>query len=1051
MVIAICAGAVAEEYDPKLEVMFTAGFEDDQAGKLPEGWTPFSGPEGIEVSAERGHEGTQSLLVVDESDIRGVGLRSPQTPVKPGESYSASAWVFAAQGNSVSLYLEFWNADGERIQDGVHSFGSSGAGKWRKVIGSAIAPEDAVAATVLPYSHSANITRAWFDEVTLGKGVPTLYDRTPRPPAPVEHPCGMYDNEDIERAKQNIERHEWAKKRFESCVSSSQWWMELPDDEIATWIPEGTPFRVCDCPSCGAHWGVGPFTGAGEDSFKCKRCGTVFPNDDFPETGTEVFINPLGQKETNTFYQDDAGKKFRLSGFLRYARIGKLGRLGYLGRVYAIEGDVAYAEKVRKVLLRLAEVYPGYVPHDWHHIYRDYNNLQSGKLSGWKLHDAGTMMELCLAYDLTVPSGVYSDQDKSLIEEGVFREAARLITTTSPRGCCVNDGPFLMGAGAYLAKLLGEHDYMAWALEPPDGFFAFLEENFWRDGHWEDGSSSYEFMALSKFHVLPEIAQGYSDPPEYTGEDRYDSVDMLANPLMRKVYTAALNIMLPNRRMPAINDSTWNVGYPARFSEINYIWFPTNRNLALLSFAYGGKADESGDEFALFRRPPDLDLTGVEPLDLSRRSLVQPGLGQAILRNGEKPDSTMLVLDYGPVRGHAHPDKLNYLFYADGHEIAPDQGYLSARHHYTPWLSSTACHNEVLIDGEAQRKTGGELLSFITGDFAQSIRAKAPNVYRDIADLYERTLVMITPDGSPPYVLDVFRVSGGERHVMAFHADGEQFETPLAFAAWDGPVVSEGAGGKWLKDMRRAEAPDIFEATWYDEANPDRANLRLTVLDPEPAAVYHATAPGLRNRSTPWAERTMNVLFREQPGPESVFVSVAESVLGEPRLIIEPVKCSHPNVLGVAVQRGEATDYIFVGDEASTTEEVTCVEPEGLRFTGRQAVVTIEGGKVTFAQIVDGTSLTIGALNLTCDGPISGTIVAFDDEADTFTVDAALPEGDTLTGRQLLVAGRVDGAYEIARVETIARGSVVYLADEPIMRVAEGDDFTVPSVAELRR
>ena len=43
------------------------------------------------------------------------------------------------------------------------------------------------------------------------------------------------------------------------------------------------------------------------------------------------------------------------------------------------------------------------------------------------------------------------------------------------------------------------------------------------------------------------------------------------------------------------------------------------------------------------------------------------------------------------------------------------------------------------------------------------------------------------------------------------------------------------------------------------------------------------------------------------------------------------------------------------------------------------------------------------------------------------------------------------GAYEIERVGAAAGGSLVHLADEPIMRVETGDVFVVPSVAEVRR
>ncbi|MCD6359683.1 MAG: hypothetical protein J7M38_02390, partial [Armatimonadetes bacterium] len=332
--IIVLGGPVCAAGGLSREVILKADFERTAPGELPEGWRPFSGPEGIEVSAERAHDGTHSLMMVDDSDTRGVGLRSRKVEVTPGEYYSVEGWYWAESGDNMSLYIEFWDAEGKRIEDSVHSFGVSGRGAWARATGVARAPEGAVAVTTLPYSHSQNIATGWWDDITIAHGIPIMFDRTPRPPAPVEHPCGLYREADIERALANIERHQWAAEMLEAIKRNTAAWMDIPDDEIADWIPKGTPFRVCDCPNCGAPWGVSPFRSLGDGRFKCRRCGTVYPNPDFPETQTEVFLNPLGEEEVNHFYQDEAGKKYRLSGHSPYRRILKLNRLGYLGRAY---------------------------------------------------------------------------------------------------------------------------------------------------------------------------------------------------------------------------------------------------------------------------------------------------------------------------------------------------------------------------------------------------------------------------------------------------------------------------------------------------------------------------------------------------------------------------------------------------------------------------------------------------------------------------------------------------------------------------------------------
>ena len=1045
MVVAFAASASAQ-IGPKLDILLEEGFEATDVGALPEGWSvDFGNDADVVVSDTEAHEGGQSLHLVDSSQEEATGLRSPKVAVEPDQVCYVMGWWLAEQGDSASIYLEFWDAEDKRID--AHSFGCRGTGQWSRGMGSAISPVEATHATLLLYSSSTVTSDGYFDDVALGVGSPALYDRTPKPPADVDHPVGLYSEEDVARAKRNIAQHEWAQREFEGIINRAEWWMNLPNEEIAEWIPEGTPFRVCDCPACGAKWGVGPWSFLPDGRSQCKRCETIFPNEAYPETATEEHVNPLGERETITSYMDEEGNRYRLAGLRRYGRISKLNQAGWLGRAYALTGDVKYAEKLRKILLRVAEVYPAYIAHDWYRIYRDYNNLQSGKLSGWKLHDSGTFIELALAYDLTVDSGVYSDEDRSIIEEGAFREAGRLLTTTSPRGCCVNDGPFLMAAGGYIGKLLGNHDYVAWAIEPPNGFFGFIEENFWRDGHWEDGSPSYENMALAKFYVLPEIMQGYSDPESYTGADRYDDLDMLSNPLMSKVLVAGMYVTAPDGYQPANNDSTFGAGFSSRHAEENYVWFPTERNLRLMAHAFDGSAAERGSEYSLFRRDPELDFEDVQPLDLAADSLVRPGLGWAILRAGEGADESMALMDFGPVRGHAHADKLNFAFWAHGRELVTDLGYLGARHHFQPWLRAVAAHNEVLVDGDAQRMTAGDLLSFAPGEFAQSVRAQAPNTFAE-ADRYERTLTMVAPPGGPAYLVDVFDVEGGERHLMAFHGDGETFASDLEFAPNDEDFITKAAeAGDWIRSQEKASPSGGFTADWRVEPE-NQLGVRLTVLDDADAA-WHITAPGLRNRSNTWGDRTFHGLLWEQQGPASRFVSVIEAVNEQPRLGgIERVATSSDAATGVRVERDGATDYVFVSD---TAEPVTAEAPEGLQFAARQAIVSFDGDAPVFARFVDGTSLSLGEISLECDGPMTGTIAAFDDDADTINTDAVLPEGDALRGQQLLVAGRVDGAYAIDRVERTGGGSVVHLADEPIMRVAEGDAFTIPSVVEVAK
>ena len=257
-----------------------------------------------------------------------------------------------------------------------------------------------------------------------------------------------------------------------------------------------------------------------------------------------------------------------------------------------------------------------------------------------------------------------------------------------------------MGAGAFIGKLPAITTWLRGPSSHREVSSASSELR--RDGR-QEALALMQTMALSKFCMLPNPA-GVLDRPSAQGADRRQP-RRVRQPLMRKVLIAGLYVTAPGSNQPPINDSTFGDKYGRQHLEEYNYWYPGERSRALMAHVYGERVNETGGEYALFRRDPEIDFTGVEPLNLAADSLVRPGLGWAILRGGPADDRAMIVLDYGPVRGHAHPDKLNILFYAFGRELVTDIGYLGARHHFTPWNASTLPHNEVLIDGEPQRRS----------------------------------------------------------------------------------------------------------------------------------------------------------------------------------------------------------------------------------------------------------------------------------------------------------------------------------------------------------
>ena len=1049
---------------PPARTLYETSFEEGTT--LPQGWqVKFGTEKDFKWARGSARTGKRCLHITDRSEKASAGIRGPQLAVRPGDRVWVQGWFLTNEPGAASIYIEYWDAKGKRMNDKVKSFGASSNGKWQQTHGRHIVPDGASHVTVLLYSYSKGKCDGYFDDVAFGTGFRPTYDRTPRPPAKVKHPCGPYSLPDIERAKKNVEKRPWARKLLQRFTKSAQFWIDVPDAEIRDWIPELTPFRVVDCPNCDAQWAY-CWKHLPNARIKCRKCGTIYPNDKFPEAGTETLLSPTGKLIPHPYYKDAKGKKHRLSGRSRYARINHLSKLGNMGRYYALTGDLACARKAVKVMRRLAEVYPDWVPHDWTRLYEDYSNTQSGKMSGWKLHDCNTMLEICLCYDLIYDSGALSEDDKVLIENGLFREFGEFLLPIPQRGACINDGPFQMSAAAYVGVLLGDHRLIQWAVEPPGGFLGFVRDYFFRDGHWEDGSPSYESMALSKLYLLPEILQGYSDPTGYTAKDRYDKLDVLSDPLVEKIHIAPLYNMFPNRTLPPINDGAKGCGYSARHAEVNYFWYPTQRNLEILNWVYKGKIDQSGYPYSLFRRDPERDFSAAGQACLSRESVLRPGLGWAILREGEGQSRTDLVLDYGaPCGWHGHPDRLNFVLYANEREVLTDLGYLGARHPFRPWMAHGICHNLVMVDGNDQAREPGKLIVFQPGSKVQAVVAEAPKTYPQCSR-YERAVVLITPAPGVQYVADVFRVAGGRQHDFSFHGDGAVFECPNLRNAkpHSGDLGPEAGGYTSLENPKTVPTAGEVVADWrFGDQDPSAAGVgvRLRILD-SAGTLINAKGPNLRSARSPYEKPMLDYVIQRRRGPTNTFVSVVEPVKGNPvvtaatRLTLkdDAGRDAHElfETIAVKVSHRAGIDYVIIAPDAERRVRIEVDDSVRIELAGRLGVVSLDlAGEIRFLWLADGTLLRCNDLKLETAGSFSGKIVDFDRDKFAFAVDVELPEGTALAGQPIIAQDRCDGAYTVDHVETIEAGSRVYLRHEPIVNVRRGEEFRLPTYAVLTR
>ncbi|MDH7571652.1 MAG: hypothetical protein QHJ73_18900, partial [Armatimonadota bacterium] len=260
----------------------------------------------------------------------------------------------------------------------------------------------------------------------------------------VVHPATTIKPADLERARRNQELYPWARAYVQRLRTDCDRIVTKVSPEYLQHMVERTsPGCTGPCPACrakGLPWhpnGQWSWSESQPDQLTCRVCNTVFPHPDFPE---EVVLQSKWDPEQKfTFVGGEPFNCFgylarpSLSGIIRERKLSAV--TSYLNTLtigYALTGDPRYAEGVRLILLRFAEVLPRYLVRagygygetadcDPHLAAENISNLPTDELvvppnkPDRRLHtgywsasrigsagmDGGWVSRVALAYDLT--------------------------------------------------------------------------------------------------------------------------------------------------------------------------------------------------------------------------------------------------------------------------------------------------------------------------------------------------------------------------------------------------------------------------------------------------------------------------------------------------------------------------------------------------------------------------------------------------------------------------------------------------------------------------
>jgi len=629
-----------------------------------------------------------------------------------------------------------------------------------------------------------------------------------------------------------------------------------------------------------------------------------------------------------------------------------------------------------------------------------------------------------------------------------------------------------------------------------------------RDGHNSEGAPNYHQLALERTRDIADVLDGYES---YDGAALYDNVKV------EQMHAGQPPLQLLNQYQPSIGDSG-RTGRPAnrwmqrdtmvdaydRYRDEEYAQMAYLMNYNTVDGIHGGLFDPEPDQIRA-------DITEVieaeGPLDLPSQTLA--GFGFTALRQGTPEDDNpqrAAWLYYGRNYGHGHQDTLNLGIAANGLMLSPDFGY-PAQTGPSPkrinWTANTISHNTVVVDeGRQEYQWVAEPKRFDETDLLSVVDVEAPDVYPQ-TESYRRTTAMIRIDEESSYVVDFFRVDGGDDHQFSFHgAEGELSTDGLdlfeqstgTYAGRDIPKPGKGEnteynqsgdhtgwGGRqfnngfnYLYDVARDSSPaekfsmdwDVVD-TWGAREDDGDVHLRLTMLgDTDEVAVASGDPPDRSGNPD-----SLRYLLAHRTGTDlrSTFTSVIEPY-EQSRAVdsIEsvPVRSEGGSARAVAVKLDSGrTDYVVSTTDPDATYRVDDV----FAFSGAFAVYS-EKGTPEYAYVLDGDRLTVDNSALVRRrGPrLEGSVVdisrEFDDDNHVIieVTDGPTEVTDSLAGNWIYVDtdSERNGAYRIDAVgaragdrmtlslggQTLVRGlsDPQDLASGYEYNVEVGDQFRIP-------
>lgn len=858
--------------------------------------------------------------------------------------------------------------------------------------------------------------------------------------------------------------------------------------------------KVLGCLKCGLDvlkFGNYPYEPEFEDKpwkLTCPSCKSVFPSNDFGKfyasaldergqfdvsKGDKSLLfntehpnpsDPLHKYGVDDGYGfiDQNGRAQRFIGYYVWKKWDYISRgLAGLAEAYLYTGDKLYARKAAIILDRIADVYPEmdwkpYADKGWYHSDGGRN---MGKIHGsiWETqiitsfadsYDkiiSGTVDNSELYRFLKKQSKKYTIGEKGTrvlllknVDDGLLRTAYKAVLSTQIRG---NQGMHQLTLATCAIALDSQPEsnlWMDWIFAKDGGNIpGLMISTFDRDGTSNEGAPGYALMWGSLVSQIAERLEGY---PAYKKHNIIKEFPQFNTTFLAAYRMAALGLAVPNMGDSGRTGTVSN-GADPNFIAKGYIFTKDPEFAKAAYIANKNSADKLGRN--IFAKDPDeisKEIQNVAERLGPRKDggYLMSGFGLALLENGSGNNGVAIANNYGRTMMHAHPDLMNFDLLAFGKWLAPDHGYPEFATRIpsnTDWTGSTVSHNLVFVNEKPQKEIWGghtKLFKQLKGFGVFEIDGQ--KAYPE-TKTYQRTMFLVDAESGDnnSYVIDIFKVEGGNDHLYSFHGPpGEISNSGLKLTAqnagtYAGENIEKGIaangfpqGYSFFYNVQRDQSPPAgFMIDWKTETGyrgtkaDDNIHLRMHALSQVNDV---ALADGDPPQNKPGNPKKLGYVLMHRKGEDinSTFISVFEPYKQNPFIkSVKRINNGDESQIALLIEHTNGSmDHILYNPESEKLMKL----PNNISMTGNIGFLRTKNNQPTKAILVNGSALSYGELNLKSEGRITGKIVKMNKNpsgSGWVLVDPILPENGSLNGEQLIIStkGERDATYTIKSVK----------------------------------